>query len=340
MKIAIDCRYIGMSGMGTVCRGLIEHLDYGENDYYLIGKKELLKNFPCAKIIEDNTAPYSRKGFFSFCRELNRVCDALIVPNFFIPFGVKIPVYIVMHDLIFLDLPKITTRGTYDYLLKKFLIKRGMKRAEKVFCVSGFTKSRCEFYFPKYADKCIVDYIGVSDEVINFNTEGIEKTNSVIYVGNVKSHKGIKTLITAFSMLPKDKFVLKIIGEREGFLTGLKEDLNEEGVVFTGRLDSKVLMKEIASAAFLVQPSLYEGFGLPPIEALALGTRPIISDIPVFKEIYKDLPVVFFRADDAEDLKNAILTADIKLPLNAEYEAEQYNFSKFADKMISNITRR
>ena len=340
MKIAIDCRYIGMSGMGTVCRGLIEHLDYGENEYYLIGKKESLIIYPCAKIIEDDSAPYSRKGLFSFSKELNKVCDALIVPNFLIPFGVKIPVYIIMHDLIFLDLPKITTRGRQDYLLKKFLIKRGIKRAEKVFCVSGFTKSRCEHYFPKYAGKFIVDHIGVSDEVMKFDTDGIEKTNALVYVGNVKPHKGIKTLISAFSMLPENKFVLKIIGEREGFLTGMKEEFDEEGVIFTGKLDNEVLMKEIASAAFLVQPSLYEGFGLPPIEALTLGTRPIISDIPVFKEVYGDFPVVFFKTGDAEDLKNAILNADEKMPIDALNAAKRYNFEKFADKMISNITGR
>ena len=58
------------------------------------------------------------------------------------------------------------------------------------------------------------------------------------------------------------------------------DDLACEGVTFPGRLSDDALLKEIASAVFLVQPSFYEGFGLPPLEALWLGTRPIVSDIP------------------------------------------------------------
>ncbi|HCC36260.1 MAG TPA: glycosyltransferase family 1 protein, partial [Treponema sp.] len=53
--------------------------------------------------------------------------------------------------------------------------------------------------------------------------------------------------------------------------------------------------------------SLYEGFGLPPLEAMTLGTHALVSDIPVFKEIYRDYPVVFFRAGDILDLKDKLL---------------------------------
>ena len=62
-------------------------------------------------------------------------------------------------------------------------------------------------------------------------------------------------------------------------------------------------MELLVSARLLVQPSLYEGFGIPPLEALYCGTRAVISDIPVFREIYADFPVRFFRAGDALDLE-------------------------------------
>jgi len=63
-------------------------------------------------------------------------------------------------------------------------------------------------------------------------------------------------------------------------------------------------MEHLAESALLIQPSLYEGFGLPPLEAMILGTHAMISDIPVFREIYSDFPVVFFKAGDSNDLKN------------------------------------
>jgi len=64
----------------------------------------------------------------------------------------------------------------------------------------------------------------------------------------------------------------------------------------------------------LVQPSLYEGFGLPPLEAMVLGTPALISDILVFKEIYNDFPVTFFKTGDAIDLKNKMIEL-LPLPL-------------------------
>lgn len=309
MKIAIDCRYLGKSGIGRVCQGILDNLDYSENEYYLIGNAEKLSAYPSAHLIANEGNPFSAKGLINFPKEINKLCDCIIIPNFIIPYGIKIPVYTIMHDLIFLDLPKITTKGFFDYRIKKILLKRCMKKSVKIACVSGFTKSRCEHFFPKYADKCYVNYIGLSKEVLNFDATGIQKTNSIVYVGNVKPHKGLKTLIDAFHMLPKGAYQLKIIGEREGFLVGMDEkDLDSEDVIFTGRLNDDQLLHEIASAAFLVQPSLYEGFGLPPLEALYLGTQPIISDIPVFKEIYGDLPVIFFKCEDAEDLRGRVLS--------------------------------
>ena len=269
---------------------------------------------------------------------INQFCDCIIIPNFIIPYGIRIPVYSVMHDLIFLDLPKITTKGFLDYRIKKMLLKRCMKKSVRIACVSGFTKSRCEHYFPKYAGKCYVNYIGLSEEVLNFDTSGIEKTNSIIYVGNVKPHKGLKTLIDAFHMLPKGMYRLKIIGEKEGFLVGMKEeDLKSDDVIFTGRLSDDQLLREIASAKFLVQPSLYEGFGLPPLEALYLGTQPIISDIPVFKEVYGDLPVIFFKTEDAKDLENVLIRAQMGFFTAISEFTKKYHYQNFAKRLTSFI---
>lgn len=338
MKIAIDCRYLGKSGIGRVCQGILDHLDYNEHEYFLIGNEEKLRAYSPAYIIPNDENPFSPKGLFSFPKMINQFCDCIIIPNFIIPYGIKIPVYSVMHDLIFLDLPKITTKGFLDYRIKKMLLKRCMKKSVRIACVSGFTKSRCEHYFPKYAGKCYVNYIGLSEEVLNFDTSGIEKTNSIIYVGNVKPHKGLKTLIDAFHMLPKGMYRLKIIGEKEGFLVGMKEeDLQSDDVIFTGRLSDDQLLREIASAKFLVQPSLYEGFGLPPLEALYLGTQPIISDIPVFKEVYGDLPVLFFKTEDAKDLENVLIRAQrVSFTAISEF-TQKYHYQNFAKRLISFI---
>ena len=128
------------------------------------------------------------------------------------------------------------------------------------------------------------------------------KENNIIYVGNVKPHKGINILLDAFSKLDNG-YQLKIIGQKENFLVGSEFDESKyKNVVFTGRLSDDELLDEISKAKYLVQPSLYEGFGIPPLESIYLNTIPIISSIDVFKEVYKDLSVIFFT--DTEDLKN------------------------------------
>ena len=153
---------------------------------------------------------------------------------------------------------------------------------------------------------------------------------NIIYIGNVKPHKGINILLDAFMMLPKDKYNLKIIGQKEKFLVGSNIDESKyENVVFTGRLSDDELLDEISKAKYLVQPSLYEGFGIPPLEALYLGTTPIISKIEVFKEIYNDLSVIYF--DDAKDLAN-IIKEERKIELTPKDEVlNKYNFQKMAD---------
>ncbi len=338
MKIVVDCRYLGKSGIGRVCEGILDNLNYQENEYYLLGDPKKLNSYKQAIIVEDLTNPFSIKGLLCFPKYLNKICDCIIIPNFLIPFGVRIPVYSVIHDLIFLDLPNITTNGFIDRNIKKHLLKRCVKKSVKIACVSGFTKSRCEHYYPKFSDKFYINYIGLSKDVLNYKNDVKEKQNIIIYVGNVKPHKGLKTLIEAYKMLPAGKYRLKIIGEREGFLTGMdSSELNAEGVEFTGKLTNNDLMIEIASASFLVQPSLYEGFGLPPLEALYLGTKPIVSDIPIFKEIYGDFDVEYFKGENPQDLVRAITNSNSTVCNCKELITKKFNYKQFEETLMCNV---
>ncbi len=338
MKIAIDCRYIGMSGIGRVCEGILGALDFSAHTYYLIGKREKLQKYEGAVIVGNDSDPYSLGGLRAYPKALNRVCDALLIPNFLVPFGVKIPVYTVMHDLAFLDV-KETTRGGKDRLIKKTLLKRCMKKSRRIACVSAFTLERCRHYYGKLADKCFVNYNGVSEQVFAYAKAhtAAEKEDQIVFVGNVKPHKGLKTLLAAFSRLGGET-KLKIIGEKDNFLTGLRLDENAyQNVVFTGKLGDGELFSEIARSKYLVLPSKYEGFGLPPLEALVLGTQPIVSDIPVFREVYAGLPVKFFSTE--EELTR-LLSEVPEVPQCAEAIAAAYNYAVCVSGLLSEIAER
>ncbi|WP_296331572.1 glycosyltransferase, partial [uncultured Treponema sp.] len=112
---------------------------------------------------------------------------------------------------------------------------------------------------------------------------------------------------------------LLIVGNAENFRTGDQETIkkiqslqqeNHDGEIkieFTGKISNERLKYLYAESRYLVQPSLYEGFGIPPLEAMTVGTPAIISDIPVFKEIYSTFPVSFFKAGNASDLAEKII---------------------------------
>lgn len=338
MKIAIDCRYLGKSGLGRVCQGILETLDFDKDEFFLIGKKNALENYSRATIIENDTDPFSVGGMLKFPKEINRICDVFFSPNFIIPFGIKIPVITIMHDLIFLDLKKMNN-GIKDKFIKRFMLKRCVKKSRKVSCVSKFTLDRCVYYYPKYADKFFVNYNGLSKNVLNYaRPHGMLKSSkSILYVGNVKPHKGLRTLIEAFRLLD-DGYSLKIVGEKDNFITGFNDEIfDTDGVVFTGRLSDDDLLKEFCSAGLLIQPSEYEGFGLPPLEALYLGTKPVVSDIKVFKEVYDGFDVDFFPVGNVNGLKEIIENANRAVKDQKEEINEKYNYKKAAANIIDKI---
>ena len=311
MKIGIDCRYLGLSGIGRYLENLLEYLDYDKYDYVLFGKEEQLKKYKKAKHIYTNESPFSKKGLLNKVFKVTKTFDWFYTPNFIIPFTVKCKVVSTLHDIIFLDMKEVNS-GFIDYCVKKYLLKRGMKKSEAVFTVSNFSKQRIAHYFPKYENKIIVSYPGIESSFKEYKMVG-EKEDYVIFVGNIKKHKGLHTLLDAFGLMKDSNVKLYIVGDAKKIRNSdshIADKLDNPNVLFTGYLSDSELKEKIARAKFLVQSSEYEGFGLPPLEALYLGTRPIISDIEVFKEVYSDLPVVFFKLNDANDLKQKILSSD------------------------------
>ena len=137
-----------------------------------------------------------------------------------------------------------------------------------------------------------------------------------------------------------------IVGEYQNFKTTdnnfqyfLEKD--KENIIFTGRLTDIELIKKIKEAQTLILPSLYEGFGIPPMEALYLGTDAIVSDIPALKEIYMKLPVTFFQAGNVKDLANKLIghkqntIADFNI---ARKEIDnKYNFKLTANDILKTI---
>jgi glycosyltransferase involved in cell wall biosynthesis len=227
--------------------------------------------------------------------------------------------------------------------------RRAFNRSKKIFTVSQFSKSRIEHYSSKKIP-VIVTHSALQPYLIRKDNAASEKKDCILFIGNIKKHKGLSCLLEAF-FLARGKglpHTLIIVGNKDNFrsadteLAGALDSALKRGIAFTGQISDEQLKTLLCQAALLVQPSLYEGFGLPPLEAMTCGTQALISDIPVFKEIYGGFPVTFFNAGDSEDLSRKLLELlRDKPPLRITLDenlANKYTFQKTASIILRNIT--
>ena len=166
-------------------------------------------------------------------------------------------------------------------------------------------------------------------------------SNTLLFVGNIKKHKGLKYLINAFEIVQKTipEIKLIIVGNEKNFRSSDDEILGKiseiKNIEFTGKISNQELKNLYSKVNLLVQPSLYEGFGMPPLEALYCKTNVLLSDIPVFKEIYEKFPVTYFKSEDSLNLSEKIIEClKLKSPENIP---DVYSFTKTSDIIIKNI---
>ena len=328
-KIIIDCRYLTSSGIGRFLSNLLNNLDRSRFSYTLLGKEENVNKYNLNYIIDDSN-PYNIKSIL-FCNKVINNYDIYFTPNYIIPFGIKIKTYIVLHDLILIEIKK-SNKNYFEYLFKYYLIKRGVRKSIKVYTVSNFSKNRISHYFRKYKNKIEYKYQGISDDFKS--DEKYEKKDYVLFIGNIKNHKGIITLIKSYNYIINYQVI--IVGDKDE-LKNKDNDviklIDEININFTGKIDDSLLIKYIKYASFVIVPSIYEGFGLVPLESLYLNTKPIISDIEVFKEIYSELDVIYFKVNDHIDLANKINFSDKTLNVNKKYLDNKFSSKKYI-KMI------
>jgi glycosyltransferase involved in cell wall biosynthesis len=213
-----------------------------------------------------------------------------------------------------------------------------MKKSFHIFTVSKFSNDRISFYFKKWSNKLSYCYNGTDEYFKTFeNLPALKKENYILYVGNIKEHKGLKTLLEEYDILKqKSNLKLYLVGDKDSLKNkddSINKYLNNDGIIFTGKLNDDALLNIERKAKFLIQPSLYEGFGLTPLEALYLKTKPIISNIEVFKEVFNDLNVEFFEAGNSSDLANKILDANPEVNPDYKYMNEKFNFKNICNEL-------
>ena len=345
MKIAVDARMLGSGGIGTYIASLLPYF-LEKNECLIFGDTEAIAPFAKyenAEIAECRVKTFSLAERFAFprklCGKINS-CDVYYTPYCNIPSGIEISVFSTIHDVVFLDVPGLASKaGT---AVRKYFYQRAVDRSRAVFTVSEFSRDRIRATLDCKKCSLIVTYSAIPEWLSSKPSQVVHKIRQLLFVGNIKKHKGLSVLLDALKKARKTGFDMPLViaGNADNFRTRDAEiahdiaSLPEGAVRFTGRISDEELLELYRTSTLLVQPSLYEGFGLPPLEALSLGTKALISDIPVFKEIYDGFPVTFFRSSDSDDLaKKLAFCANDASPI--PLIPDRYSFKKSADIILA-----
>ena len=320
MRIAIDIRRINEFGVGTYTRNIIRALAELDscNEYFLLGPTEkvtemgkLPKNFRAVSVLPSETF----RGELQCRTVVKRLsCDLTHIPHlFWFPRQLPCPYVVTAHDL--LD-HMYRARGGSG--MKRFLhfnlTRRVLRHAARIFAVSRFTKGEIEKLFGIDPAKIQVVYNAIDHRFLTghstdadrqFLAERYQVTYPfLLYAGRISPHKNLVRIIEAFSALKADltkrdlysDLKLIIIGDELSKNPDLRRTVIRAGVQndvrFMGFVPIDVLRIFYDLAKVFVFPSLYEGFGLPPLEAMAHGTPVLTSNTSSIPEVVGNAAVI------------------------------------------------
>ncbi len=300
-------------GVGTYTRNIVRALARldRENEYFLLGPNEkiseigvLPKNFQAIAVPPPNTT----KGFLRCHSVVTRLhCQLVHVPHlFWVPHNLPCPYVVTVHDL--LDHMYRAHNGSgLRRTLHFHLTRRVLKRAARIFAVSQFTKNEIQNLFGIEPTKIEVIYNAIDPRFLTGHATDADRQMLaeryqithpfLLYAGRISPHKNLVRIIEAFSALKTElakqdvypDLKLIIIGDELSKHPDLRRTVVRGGVQndvrFLGFVPIEVLRVFYDAAKVFVFPSLYEGFGLPPLEAMAHGTPVLTSNTSSIPEV-------------------------------------------------------
>jgi glycosyltransferase involved in cell wall biosynthesis len=356
VRVAIDIRRITEFGVGTYTRNVVRtlaRLDH-ENEYFLIGIPD--RTGPRGRM-GDDIGPLppnfitvdGQPNEFSLASylELHRIlkqnrCDLLHVPHlFWKPQGIPCPYVVTVHDL--LDhMYRVNSQSALKRSLHLQFTKRVLQRAARIFAVSNFSKADTVRLFEIPAEKIEVIYNAIDDSFRQGHAGEAERqfiaeryqvnTPFLLYAGRISPHKNVVRIIEAFAALKNElnkegKFgdlKLIIIGDEVSKHPDLRRACVKSGVQndvrFLGFVPIAVLRIFYDQAKIFVFPSLYEGFGLPPLEAMAHATPVVASNTSSIPEVVGNAAVMV-NPENVFEIMRALHRVLLDQPLRDKLKA-------------------
>ena len=315
MRIGIDARKLRDYGIGTYVRNLLRQLTRldGADDYVVFcrdGDFETVSALgPHIKPVREEAGSYSLREQFAIPIDVRREGIELFhAPHYVLPPLTLCRSVVTIHDCIHLRFPQyLPNRLGYAYARAQMW--SATHRAARVMTVSEASKRDILRYFRVAESRIDVIYNAIDDRFWQApDPEEIDRVRQryqldapfVLYAGNIKPHKNLERLIEAFHLLRQDATFkdvrLLIIGDEISKYASLRRAVHRhklhKHVRFFGFVPDRTLAALYRLADVFVFPSLYEGFGLPPLEAMASGTPVITSNVSSLPEVVGDAAVM------------------------------------------------
>jgi glycosyltransferase involved in cell wall biosynthesis len=337
LRIAIDARKLRDYGIGTYVRNLLRHLSRidSKTEYVLICRvedcgavEELGENF---RAIPETASPYSASEQLRIPMDLRREgIDLFHAPHYVLPPLTPCKSIVTIHDCIHLRFPQyLPNRLAYAYARSSLWF--ATHRSNRVLTVSEASKRDILRYFRVPERKIDVIYNAIDERFGEPPpAEEIERVRDryqlnapyVLYAGNIKPHKNLERLIEAFHTLRRgdlEHVKMLIIGDEISKYATLRRAVHKyklhKHVRFFGFVPDQTLAVFYRLARAFVFPSLYEGFGLPPLEAMASGTPVITSNLSSLPEVVGDAALLIDPYDPdaiADAMRRVLLDSDLR----------------------------
>jgi len=352
MLIGLDARLWGTAhgGIGRYIAELIVHLlKIDRNNQYVFfvyndfDRRAIVENLrerlprDLKRTFEFVLAPYrwyslNEQLFMASVIKKARV-DLMHFPHFNVPILYNGRYIVSVHDLIIHHFPdeRATTLPPWLYQLKlmgyKKVLHHAITGARQIITPSRFTKEDLLNYYKIDSKKVSVIYEGVNQLNQKIRNKKLEIKNYLLYVGSAYPHNNLEKLIEALKILRtknnQTNLDLVIAGKIDFFANRLQKQIGVNfpellpHIKFFGVADDDELALLYQNAALYVFPSLYEGFGLPPLEAMSFGLPVVAAEATSIPEICEDA-AIYFDPNDATDMADKINQVLIDQKLQAD----------------------